>query len=297
MFGVRRWVSVGLAAGAFVFLWVGTAASSSVVINEIMYAPASGGCEWIELWNTSTQPLTLGGWTLEDSRGKPSLVSADDLGLGAESFLVLAANQESFLAEFGWVDPSLVRELSGSWPTLNNSQSSDHPYADIVLLRDASGTTVDAVAYEADWGVSGYSIERLSPGMGAISSNWCPSLAAERATPAEINSAYLGRDSTAGLAAEPDPFRPFTDGVTFVSFNIPLPEPTVRIQVFDVLGRMVRTLLDDRPAGQSGRLAWDGTTDAGARVPTGIYILYLQALDQTKGRVIEEKATVAVIRD
>jgi hypothetical protein len=63
-----------------------------------------------------------------------------------------------------------------------------------------------------------------------------------------------------------------------------------------VSGRLVRTLLDDRAAGRSGRLAWDGMDERGDPVPTGIYVLYLQAVDTGAGSVVEAKGTVRVAR-
>lgn len=296
---IAFFASVATSAGAFSSLpgHAGASGPPRVVINEIMYHPLSGGSEWVELWNVSREAISLQGWTLEDSRGKPGVVSTGDLHLEAESFVVLAADLDAFRAEFGGVETAAVREIEGAWPTLNNTQASDQPYADIVILRDGRGTAVDSVAYGADWGTPGRSIERLSPAVGPVAANWCASLAREGATPGSINSAYLEPGTRGPLRAEPDPFRPEVDGVTFVSFQISLAEPTVRLQIFDVVGRLVRTLLDDGRAGRSGRLAWDGRDEAGTPVPTGIYVLYLQALDTEGSGLVERKGTVTVARE
>ncbi len=49
------------------------------------------------------------------------------------------------------------------------------------------------------------------------------------------------------------------------------------VSVYDVSGRLVRRLLDERlPAGQHG-VEWDGHTDAGQRVAAGIYLLAVDA--------------------
>jgi len=293
----RVWVSVVVGAGALL-LWQGPAAARdlAVVVNEVMYEPASGRTEWVELWNRSSGTVCLRGWTLEDSRRKPALISSGPLPLGPGSFLVLAAHRAALLEEFPDLDPARARELDGAWPTLNNTQSADRPYADEVILRDAGGAGVDSVAYGADWGIPGYSIERLSPAVGSVASNWCASLSEDRASPGRVNSVFADRVPDATLLADPDPFRPELDAVTFVSFQIPFGGATARLQVFDVLGRPVRTLLDDRPVGSSGRLAWDGRDDAGSPVPTGIYILFLQAIDAGAGRAMTGKGTVAVAR-
>jgi hypothetical protein len=38
----------------------------AVVINEVMAYPPAGGADWIELYNTTSQPVAIGGWFLSD---------------------------------------------------------------------------------------------------------------------------------------------------------------------------------------------------------------------------------------
>ena len=55
----------------------------------------------------------------------------------------------------------------------------------------------------------------------------------------------------------------------------------VALQVFDVRGRMIRTLADGRfPSGRHS-LAWDGVDGAGRPVASGVYWVRLRAADQT----------------
>jgi hypothetical protein len=74
----------------------------------------------------------------------------------------------------------------------------------------------------------------------------------------------------------PNPFNPSTE----IRFDIPAGESgTVRafITVYDARGRLVRRLLDeDLPAG-AYRLHWDGRSDSGESLASGIYLLHLQA--------------------
>jgi hypothetical protein len=44
------------------------AAIGSVVVSEIMANPAAGRPDWIELHNTTSQPMDIGGWFLSDSK-------------------------------------------------------------------------------------------------------------------------------------------------------------------------------------------------------------------------------------
>src|SRR5205085_6679926 len=65
------------------------------------------------------------------------------------------------------------------------------------------------------------------------------------------------------------------------------PHPTTaRIEVRDVLGRGRRVLLNGALAGGTTRLAWDGSDDRGAPLPSGVYIVTLQAPDLRLSRKV-----------
>jgi subtilisin-like proprotein convertase family protein len=73
-------------------------------------------------------------------------------------------------------------------------------------------------------------------------------------------------------AAEPNPF----DSSTSIRFAVPGDGARVSLRIYDVAGRQVRTLTDGFvPAGRHTAL-WDGRSDAGARVGSGIYFYRLE---------------------
>lgn len=68
------------------------------------------------------------------------------------------------------------------------------------------------------------------------------------------------------LTAQPNPFNPATN----IAFTTDAPGP-VQLAVYDVQGRLVRTLADeDLPAGRHAS-RWDGRTDTGAAAASGVY--------------------------
>ena len=70
----------------------------------------------------------------------------------------------------------------------------------------------------------------------------------------------------------PNPFNPKTT----VRFDRPEAGPT-RISIHDVSGRLVRTLLDGKmPAGRHA-VDWDGRSDSGGRVASGVYFIRMRA--------------------
>jgi hypothetical protein len=71
----------------------------------------------------------------------------------------------------------------------------------------------------------------------------------------------------------PNPFNP----ATVVSYDVPKPGGKVSIEVFDLRGRLVRTLLDGvKPPGRR-RVAWMGTDSNGQAVSSGVYFCRMTA--------------------
>lgn len=74
----------------------------------------------------------------------------------------------------------------------------------------------------------------------------------------------------------PNPFNP----TTRISFDLAVAGRT-RLQIFNVAGALVRSLVDaDLPAG-ARQILWDGRNGAGIPVSSGVYFMRLDAPDQT----------------
>jgi hypothetical protein len=71
----------------------------------------------------------------------------------------------------------------------------------------------------------------------------------------------------------PNPFNPSTT----VKYQIPPPGGEVVIRIYDVAGRLVRTLVSDRQRPGYYDVQWTGVNDRGAPVASGIYFLQMKA--------------------
>ena len=72
----------------------------------------------------------------------------------------------------------------------------------------------------------------------------------------------------------PNPFNP----VTTIEYSLPV-RSRVAIEIHNILGQRIRTLVDrDMPAG-SYTVTWDGTDDSGSRVASGVYLYRIDAAD------------------
>ena len=70
----------------------------------------------------------------------------------------------------------------------------------------------------------------------------------------------------------PNPFNPTT------TINYDIPEiSNVRIEIYNLLGQKVRSLVNSEHAPAYYQVQWDGTTDAGAVVASGMYIYRIEA--------------------
>jgi hypothetical protein len=118
---------------------------------------------------------------------------------------------------------------------------------------DASGNTVTVSEFDA--------LETLTLGPGAVTD------AGPEVTPRV----------TRLVAAYPNPFSP----TTTIAFELSQPE-RVRIVVFDVAGRVVRTLQDGTMHATRHEVRWNGVDDAGQRVAPGVYFCRMVA-----GRVVQ----------
>ena len=79
--------------------------------------------------------------------------------------------------------------------------------------------------------------------------------------------------SEIGLYANhPNPFF----GGTTILYALPRSMP-VRLAIYDITGRKVRTLVNSIQSAGESRVTWDGRAEHGARVSAGIYIYQLEA--------------------
>jgi len=73
----------------------------------------------------------------------------------------------------------------------------------------------------------------------------------------------------------PNPFNPSTT----IAFDVPEKNDIgggFRLAVFDLRGRLVRTLVSSAPAPGTHRIVWNGRSDRGEPVPSGIYLCSLR---------------------
>jgi endonuclease/exonuclease/phosphatase family metal-dependent hydrolase len=91
-------------------------------------------------------------------------------------------------------------------------------------------------------------------------------------------------DSVLAMALSPGSPNPFT-AETALQFSLPTPEHAV-IEVYDVSGRLVTTLVDGSMPAGANRIVWDGCDSHGAPAASGIYFCRAQVGEWHEARKV-----------
>jgi flagellar hook assembly protein FlgD len=92
------------------------------------------------------------------------------------------------------------------------------------------------------------------------------------------------------MASKGDGFEDFC----IIQYNLPLTTSLIRITIFDIKGRLLRTLANSELSGPHGEIIWDGLDDEKQRVRIGPYVVFVEAIDGQAGILATTKAVVVV---
>ncbi len=73
----------------------------------------------------------------------------------------------------------------------------------------------------------------------------------------------------------PNPFNPSTN----IAFDVPNSNTIVKLEIYNILGQKVKTLVNDVYSAGRYTVQWDATNEFGTQVSTGVYLYRLQAGD------------------
>ncbi|HEX2866865.1 MAG TPA: lamin tail domain-containing protein [Ignavibacteriales bacterium] len=271
---------------------------NSAVINEIMYEPAKGNSEFIELYNPGSDEIDLSNWKIVNEKGDSYYLTDKSFTLSKGEYFIISSDSVVF-NNYGWLKDSCLYSIKNiSSLGLSNTGG-------LILLKDAFGSTIDSVHYLDSWHsktvheVKDRSLERINPLLCSNDpSNWRTCVSKEGATPGRLNSIFvLNQKSEARFSILPNPFSPDDDGFedfTIINYNLPDDISSVAVKVFDSQGRLVRTIAS-QTLGSRGSIVFDGMSEDGSPLRMGIYIVLLQALNSSNsvGQTIKSVVVVA----
>jgi hypothetical protein len=275
-----------------------TGSAGSILFNEIMVNPEGGMSEWVELINTTQNAMALQGWSFCDGNGIGDTlrrIYLSNIIIQSGGFCVLAADSAILFQTLPQDVPVVIWQ--SSVPSLNNT-------GDSLVIFDAATQVIDRIDYRPSWGgnESGVSLERISTGSPTNDpQNWASSLDSSGSTLGRENSreAPVPVESRDLLILEPNPFSPNNDGfddMLFIRYHLDYPDSRLDLKVYDVRGREVRKLANNQAVTYNGETLWDGRDDSGRDLPTGLYIIYLEALGSGGSRIQSSRRVVALAR-
>ncbi|MEL7531474.1 MAG: lamin tail domain-containing protein [Bacteroidota bacterium] len=278
-----------------------------ILLNEILFNPFTGGSDFVEIINVSTNILDLA--ELQIGEGLPdtdSIFNTDVVSDQSIPFLpgqILCLTKDVAFQKLSYQTPVNANfwQMAG-FPTYDDGEG------EVVLLR-RDGLVLDRFAYLDDYHYptlvddDGVSLERLSTTVPTQEiSNWHSAASTVNyATPGYENSQFVpdaGAEDFVSL--EPQTFSPNDDGeddVIAIRYQFPFNGANARVQVFDTRGRLIKELQPNLLLSpDEGTFFWDGTDNKNTKADIGMYVIAIEITNQQNG-VREVYRRVCVLAD
>ncbi|MBL8028648.1 MAG: lamin tail domain-containing protein [Fibrobacteres bacterium] len=235
-----------------------------LIISEFMAYPKTGGAEWIELFNSSADSVSLSGWRIR---------TGDREGWFADPSVVLAPNEYAVAvgADYG-NDPLLTGRLckilrTEYWGGLANG-------GDTMQIKGPDGKLTDSIYYDDSWDIKkGISKERQN-------GRWtdcCQQSGASPGYPPEscikqsvINVKIDSRRLKRGCGAP--------DGVVTITFDYPF---NGSVSVYDLKCNQ-RASLHEEASGAVSMIQWNAICANGRFAETGTYFFEIKSSEMEK---------------
>ncbi len=257
------------------FVTSGDTIDANVVVNEIMYNPASpmgdAYYEYIELFNRGSSSFNISNWIVKDDNDFNTFIIPASTILGPGNYLVLATNPDSIEAYYG-----ITGVLGPVDFNLNNT-------GDAVRLYNPLGSLMDYVYFsdmdpwptEPDGGGPSLSLINAS-----LDNNDPASWEASSGdgTPGTRNTSVRESDSKpdklAILQLSPNPF----NATVMVDFQL-MKNCESKINMYDINGRMIGCFWDEKTSGENSISIEMNDHPAG---------IYLVELDYGSGAIVKK---------
>lgn len=270
-----------------------------VLFNELLPDPVTGVSEYIELYNNSGRVIDLTRLSAANSYSAAATsFTAVPHQLLPGGYIALTTGRQAVLDHFPCASPQAVFEAD-RLPALYDDSG-------MLLLYDHALNVIDRVDYSSSMhmiflsGTEGVALEKASPSLPSdVAGNWhSASEACGWGTPGAPNSVtVIAAEGAGGMTLSSSRISPDGDGFEdLVSVGV-FPEGEgniITVTVFNDRGYPVRRLAERYAAGEGAQFIWDGTSDNGARLPAGLYMIMAESFN-TAGSSRRWKEVCAVL--
>ena len=215
---------------------------NDLVISEINYnsSPEFNTHDWIEFFNPNNYKIDISKWIFKDENDDHMFIFSDSTVIDEKSYIVICENYSEFSSHYPFVI-NVVGEFSFG---LNNS--GEH-----IRLFDNFGNVVDSLTYNDsspwpdDADGKGYTLQLIDHELdNSKEQNWTSDY--KYGTPGSTNILVSENEPEETIPTKyslsqnyPNPFNP----TTTIQYDLPQ-DSHVKLNVYDILGRIVLTLVD-----------------------------------------------------
>lgn len=256
--------------------------AGDLIINEILFNPAPGGQDFIELQNISDRILDINQIKLATMFEDGTLLSVSEIDsknriIHPNEIIVLCESPSKLPDEFESVEQGQL--IQTNLISLPDDEGG-------LIIMDTNNVRIDQLYYYKGWhsllleDEEGTSLERIQL-LNATQneSNWESTSSALRATPTQPNSQSSSNSSNSNITLSADHISPNLDGFNDnlqINYDFDQPGYSVSIWVYNEVGQNIKNLYLNELLATEGQLHWDGSNEFGEIVPTGNYILLFE---------------------
>jgi hypothetical protein len=266
-----------------------TPEAGSILINEILFNPFSGGVDFVELVNVSENSIPVHRLILATRNDTLALkqiypISTEKRYLESGQYLCCTKDSAIIVSQYITNNPESFCVMK-SFPNYPDDAGT------VVLLND-SLVVLDEFSYSAKMhspflaDENGVSLERVSLEKATGDrSNWASATESVGfATPGVPNSQTKNETEIQDeITPEPQVFSPNGDGYNdelTIRFKLSKPGYIANVRIFDAAGRQVKYLVKNQSLAQEGSWLWKGESESGQSLNIGVYIILVEVFDQ-----------------
>ena len=276
--------------------------TSDIIINEILFNPKPASVDYVEIYNRSNKVINLKDIYIANrsltthALGNIRQLTTDNILVFPGDFFVVSENAAVVNQNYVAKNPNNFIDVT--MPSLPDDEG-------VFVLLNAQGKIADELHYSSKWHFAlidneeGIALERIDYNKPSQSKdNWTSAASTVGfGTPSYQNSQFKTDVTLHGeVSITPKTFSPDNDGFEdYTMVNIKMSDPgyVANINIFDALGRPVKTLAKNATLASTASFRWDGLDDKFHKVPVGVYIVYTEVFDLS-GKKKSFKNTVVV---
>jgi len=226
-----------------------------------------------------------------------SPITTEDILFFPKDYFLLTENSSVIKRGYFTKNPEYIIQVD-VLPSFNDDKGN-------VLVLNDQGKIVDQLKYNDDWhfklieNTEGISLERISYNQKTQDeNNWhSASASVGYGTPGYKNSQSISDENLhQDISIQPEIISPNNDGiddVAAIQYVFTEPGNVASIIIFDASGRKIKTLQRSVICGISGSFMWNGLDDQNKKIPSGMYVVYVEVFN-LKGVVRKFKKVLVV---